>query len=120
MESTTKTKEKAHKGILREFRITIRLNEKEHLQLLSKANRTGISASEFIRCAVRSSTITERMKPEHSILYRGVIQTGYNINSVLKFLNTYKSPHLTKELEQSLKDALDHINSSLKIFRNDR
>src|SRR5690554_4529955 len=120
MGTTTKINKVKTEEVTRTFRITIRLTEKEHAQLISKAQRAGTNSSEFIRTCIRKSTVTERMNPDHTMLYRGVIKTGYNINSILKFLNTYKSPHLTKELEQSLKDALDHINSSLKIFRNDR
>ena len=120
MESNNIGTEQARQGVLREFRVTVRLNRKEHIQLLSKATRAGTSASEYIRNSIRNSSIIERMNPDHTTLYRGVIKTGYNINSVLKFLNTYRSPNLTKELEQSLKDALDHINLSLKVFRNDR
>lgn len=88
-------------------RVEVYFNPSEYNDLQNKACKTNLTASEFIRCAVKGVSIREAPPADVPYLLREFKRIGNNINQILLIANTrgfLDSPRLRSALEE-LKEA---------------
>lgn len=98
---------------VRKYRIEVRFATAEYYSLKAKAKEAGATLSEFIRAALQSCTIKERLRPEH---LRHIVQlTGManNLNQIAKRANAY-GYHAAQEVSEGLAKSIDNIIKSIE------
>ncbi|RKD86413.1 plasmid mobilization protein [Mangrovibacterium diazotrophicum] len=88
MSETTRTgrphKQKSEK---RTYRINVKLNTGEYYQLKGKARSAGMNLSEFVRQAVGTVEVKERVSPDLNIQIRKLTGMANNLNQIAKKAN---------------------------------
>ena len=83
-------------------RCELRLTEQEHADLVRKAEKAGLSISEFIRRAVAGCTVKEAPPPNYRQFIIQLRRIGSNIDQILRFAyaqDILDVPHLRKTLK---------------------
>ena len=97
------------------YKITVKLATAEYYLLKAKAREMGVTISEFIRSAITSCVVKQRLNAEH---LRHILQlTGManNLNQLAKKANVHGYPMAEKEN----KIIVIQIDSVIKLIEND-
>ena len=94
-------------------KVEVRLSVGEYNRLMEKVNKSGLSASAFIRMAVVGVEIREAPSADVPQLIREVRRVGNNINQILVLARTRGLLNVS-ELEKALEDnrAVEKIIAS--------
>ena len=94
-------------------KVEVRLSGSEYDRLMEKVNKSGLSASAFVRMAVAGVEIREAPSADVPQLIREVRRVGNNINQILVLARTRGLLNVS-ELEKALEDnrAVEKIIAS--------
>lgn len=100
---------------VRKYRVEIRFATEEYYGLKTKAKELGSTVSEFIRTALKSCTVKERLRPEHLKHILQLTGMANNLNQIARKANAYGYPAAGAESEALAKE----IDNVIKSIEND-
>lgn len=105
---------KVAKGKMRKTSfIKFRISLTEKMDLKKKANKAGISLSEYCRKAITNKEIKERLSNEQIVFYKVLIRYHNNFKSIA---NLYK--HKDPGLASKVNELADELKNHLKNFKS--
>lgn len=119
--TVTKTAKLKHKGgrpkvsIKRESHAKIRLTATERILYNGRAKVAGMSLSDFVRAAVKSSRVIARLSVEDMKIMRMMTGLANNLNQLTRL--AHRDGLLS--VARKCSEVLNEIDQALKYFNND-
>lgn len=95
--------------------IGVRFSMADRVLIRLKAEKAGLTASDFIRQSALSATIKQPPSEEQRKLYRDLSGMANNLNQLAKEAHKQNLPTLAPLLLR----AINEINTTLKLIQND-
>lgn len=100
---------------VRKYRIEVRFATAEYFSLKAKAKAAGATISEFIRTALHSCTVKERLRPQHLKHILQLTGMANNLNQIARRANAVGYTSASTDSERIAKE----IDNVIKSIEND-
>lgn len=98
----------------RKYRLSLKLNTSEYLQLKSKSKMVGKNRCDFLRELIFSSEIKQQFSKEQNEIFRQITGMANNLNQLVKLAHV-QSVWYIEITAKKLLDDLDELLKRIKL-----
>jgi predicted DNA binding CopG/RHH family protein len=73
----------------KKYKVDVKMSTEDYYTLKSKARLAGMTNSEYMRQCIHTSSVKERLKPEHQTLIRQLCGMANNLNQIARKANAH-------------------------------
>nr|WP_321406798.1 plasmid mobilization relaxosome protein MobC [uncultured Carboxylicivirga sp.] len=96
----------------KKYKVDVKMSTEDYYTLKSKASNASMTISEYMRQCIHSSSIRERMNPEHQKLIRQLCGMANNLNQIARKANAQGYEN-SREEYLHLAHRIDHLLNQL-------